>query len=126
MSRKPHEATEKTRAEVAALKSFGVTYDDIAKYLGIDKKTLIKYYREDLDLAEIKANAQVQKFLFNTASGRALKDGASYSDCVRAAMFWAKTRMGWRETTNLDHTSSDGSAVATRVVIRAKKSKDDD
>ena len=98
MAGKPaHIPTPQTRAEVAALKSFGVPLDEIAAYIGIDRKTLSKYYRAEIDTAQVKADAAVAKFLYGTASGRALKDGATYADCVRAAMFWAKTRMGWRE-----------------------------
>jgi len=98
MSRNPHKPTPESRAEVAALKSFGVNQGKISVYLGIDEKTLRKYYREELDTAQTKADANVAKFLYNAASGEAIESGASHSDCIRAAMFWAKTRMQWRET----------------------------
>ena len=97
MANPQHEPTDKTRAEVSALYSFGITQEEIAKYIGIDPKTLHLHYREELDSAHVKANAKVGQFLFQNASGSTLKDGATHSDCVRAAMFWAKTRMGWRE-----------------------------
>lgn len=105
----PHEPTEKTRAEVSALYSFGIPQEDIARYIGVDAKTLRKYYRDELDNSVTKANAAVGRFLYQNATGNTLKDGASHADCVRAAMFWAKTRMGWRETNQVDLTSSDGS-----------------
>jgi hypothetical protein len=106
-----HEPSEKTKAEVSALCTYGVPQDEIARYLGVDSKTLRRWYREELDQASTRANVQVGKFLFSAASGRALEQdqGASYADCVRAAMFWAKTRMGWSERQAIDHTSSDGS-----------------
>lgn len=125
MAGKPeHVPTLQTRAEVSALKSFGVPLDDISAYIGIDRKTLSKYYRTEIDTAQIKADAAVAKFLYGTASGRALKDGATYSDCVRAAMFWAKTRMGWRETNNVDHTSSDGSMTPKPAIDASKLSNE--
>jgi len=102
MPRHPHNPTPQTKAEVAALKSFGVVQDDIATYIGIDGKTLRKHYREELDTAQTKADANVAKFLYNAASGKAIEKGASHSDCIRAAMFWAKTRMQWRETGEQD------------------------
>lgn len=115
----PHEPSDKIRAEVTALKSFGIPVAEIAKYAGLDEKTLRKYYREELDVAEPKANAQVGRFLYHAASGKALEEGANYADCVRAAMFWAKTRMQWRETSHHDITSSDGSmAPVERVAIQ--------
>jgi hypothetical protein len=119
MSRNPHEPTPQTRAEVSALKSFGVPLEDISNYIGIDRKTLSKYYDSEIKTAQTKADATVAKFLYGAATGRALKDGATHSDCVRAAMFWAKTRMGWRETNQVDHTSSDGSMSPTRIELVA-------
>lgn len=105
----PYEPSATTRAEVKALTSFGVPQVEIAAYLDIDPKTLRKYYREELDKSKVQANANVAKFLYNAASGAALSKGASHADCLRAAMFWAKTQMGYRETQQLDHTSSDRS-----------------
>lgn len=118
---KPHEPTDELRAKVESLASFGIPQDQIAAHIGISKQTLRLYYREELDGAALRANANVAQFLFHNASGMALSDGSGTkpSDCVRAAMFWCKTRMGWRETTNLDHTSSDGSMSPTHIVIEA-------
>ena len=109
MSNPPHAPTEKSRAEVAALYSYGIPQKEIASFIGIDTKTLSKHYREELDVAQVKAHAAVGRFLFQSATGATLKEGASHSDCVRAAMFWAKTRMGWKETQGIEHTSPDGS-----------------
>ena len=106
-----HEPTVTTRAEVAALASYGVPQNEIATYIDVDAKTLRKHYRKELDDSMLKANANVAKFLYSAASGKSLTTtkGATHADCIRAAMFWAKTRMGWRETNHLEHTSPDGS-----------------
>jgi hypothetical protein len=56
--------------------------------IGVDPKTLRKHYRDELDLGETKANAQVAGFLFNAA-----KNGN-----VTAQIFWLKTRAKWRES----------------------------
>lgn len=124
MSRNPHEPTDKTRAEVSALASFGVRREDIASYIGIDAKTLRKHYPEELDNSTTKANAAVGKFLYQAASGQAIKDGASYSDCVRAAMFWAKTRMQWRETSHHDVTSN-GETISQPTTVQIVGPDDD-
>ena len=63
----------------------------IARVVGIDAKTLRKHYREELDTGQIKATAKVAESLFRKATG----DG---SQSVTAAIFWLKTRGGWRET----------------------------
>ena len=104
MSKPQHKPTEKTRAEIIALRSYGVPIKEVAAYIGIDDKTLYKYYKDELENSAIKANANVGKFLYQAASGQALQTGASHGDCVRAAMFWAKTRMGWKETNVQEYT----------------------
>lgn len=109
MANPPHAPTPESRAQVSALYSYGITQEEIARFLSIDPKTLRLHYRDELDSAHVKANAKVGQFLFQNASGATLANGATHSDCVRAAMFWAKTRMGWRETNGIDLTSSDGS-----------------
>jgi len=114
MPRHPHQPTDKTRAEVEALKSFGVPQEDIAGYIGIDRKTLAKHYKDELDTAQTKANATVARFLYQAASGKALNEGANYADCVRAAMFWAKTRMKWRETDK--DSQGNGNPITINVV----------
>lgn len=92
-----HKPDEKSRAEVHALCAYGVPQEEIAVYIGIDAKTLRKHYRAELDTAKTKAHAAVGRFLYQAASGASLKDGASHADCLRAAMFWAKTQMGFRD-----------------------------
>ena len=126
MSKPLHQPTEKTRAEIVALRSYGVPIKEVAAYIGIDDKTLYKYYRDELENSAIKANANVGKFLYQAASGQALTTGATYSDCVRAAMFWAKTRMGWKETNVQEHTGANGSDLPknneiTITVVDARK-----
>jgi hypothetical protein len=103
-----HKPTDETRAEVAALASFGVTQEDIGAYIGISKPTLAKYYAEELSVSSIKANATVGKYLFSLASGQAIATGATHGDCKAAAMFWMKTRAGWREKQDVNLTSNDG------------------
>lgn len=119
MSRVPHEPTQHSRELVRLHTTVGTTQAHIAQILGIDLKTLRKYYRDEMDTASIKANATVAKFIFRTASGAALKDnnGATYADCVRAAMFWAKTRMRWRETDRPGEDGDTPQAVTIRIAV---------
>lgn len=92
MSRNPHVPTSETRAEVVSLKSFGITHDEIAGYLGIDEKTLVKYYKEELNKSLIRANAAVARVLYE----KAVKERET-----AAVLFWLKTRAGWREMDKL-------------------------
>ena len=70
---------------------YGVPEQAIARVVGLDPKTLRKHYREELDTGQIKATAKVAESLFRKATS----DG---SQSVTAAIFWLKTRGGWRET----------------------------
>lgn len=119
MANPQHAPTVESRAQVSALYSYGITQEEIARFLNIDPKTLRLHYRDELDSAHVKANAKVGQFLFQNASGQTLANGATHSDCVRAAMFWAKTRMGWKETNVNEHTSPDKSMSPTRIELVA-------
>lgn len=94
-----HEPTAETKQLVQLHATIGTPQEDIARVLGIDPKTLRKYYRDELDLASAKANATIGGALFNKAKG----------GDTAAMIFWMKTRAGWREKQELDLTSSDGS-----------------
>ena len=89
MGKPAHVPTDKSRAEVSALTSFGITQDEISTYLDIDLKTLRKHYRRELDTGTTRANAAMAKRLFDAG----IKDGS-----VPAMIFWLKTRARWRET----------------------------
>lgn len=65
----------------------GIPHDQIATYIGIDKKTLYKYYREILDKAKIQANMKMAQCLFQQAQ----------NGSTPAAIFWLKIQAGWQE-----------------------------
>jgi hypothetical protein len=99
MGRRAHKPDPAQRRQVEAMAAYGIPEIDIAAVLGLDPKTLRKHYREELDLGETKANAQVAGFLFNSAR----------TGNVTAQIFWLKTRARWRETpTELRHSGSIG------------------
>lgn len=94
----PHQPTDASRQLVQLHATVGTTQEDIGRILGIDRKTLRKYYRDELDVGLVKANAAIGGALFNKAKG----------GDTTAMIFWMKTRAGWREKQEIDHTSSDG------------------
>ena len=97
MGRRAHKPDQGLRRQVEAMAAYGIPEPDIARVMHIDPKTLRKHYRDELDLGESKANAQVAGFLFNAA-----KNGN-----VTAQIFWLKTRARWRETPmELRHSGS--------------------
>lgn len=111
---KNHYPTPETRAEVHALRSFGVSAPEMAKHLGISQRTLEKHYKPELRSAHIAANAKVASFALYAASGEALKDGASFGDCLRSAHFWLRTRAGWRETDKPDDQQANAITIEWR------------
>ena len=99
MGRPAHIPDPAVRRQVETLAAYGIPETDISGVVGIDPKTLRKHYRDELDLGETKANAQVAGFLFNSA-----KNGN-----VTAQIFWLKTRAKWREVPmELKHSGSIG------------------
>jgi hypothetical protein len=97
MGRRAHKPDAASRRQVEAMAAYGIPEIDIARVVGVDPKTLRKHYRDELDMGETKANAQVAGFLFNAAR----------SGNVTAQIFWLKTRARWRETaTELRHSGS--------------------
>ena len=90
---KPHEPTEEVREMVKNMSGIGLPQGTIGSMLGIDEKTLRKYYRHELDHGASMANAQIGGALFKKAMG----------GDTAALIFWCKTRMGWSETTKIEH-----------------------
>jgi hypothetical protein len=66
---KAHKPTDETRRMVESTSGLGLPHEQIAILVGIDDKTLRKYYRTELDLGKAKANGQIAKTLFGKATG---------------------------------------------------------
>ena len=113
--RKQHAPTDAQRKLVEIHATVGTTQDMIARMIGIDKKTLRLHYRDELDLSMVKANATIGGALFNKAKGG---DTASM-------IFWLKTRARWRETSDVNHVSEDGSMILQPTTIRIVAADDD-
>ena len=90
MAKPLHKPTDENRKKVEQLAGVGLPQRDIAVLIddGIDVNTLAKYYRRELDLGSAKASAKVGNALFTKCM-----DGDTTS-----LIFWAKTRMGWKDT----------------------------
>lgn len=110
MGRLAHAPDETTRRQVEAMAGYGVPESEIAGVVGIDAKTLRKHYRQELDHAHTKANARVAENLFRKATG----DGR---EAVIAAIFWLKTRAGWKETSVTELAGKDSEPL--NMIVRA-------
>ena len=105
--RKAHDPTDKSRQQVKALSGYGLPQDQIADTVGISESTLKKYYGDELRRGIAVANATV---------GEAL-----HKQCRRgnttALIFWAKTRMGWKERSIHEIGGIDGQPLTTALEI---------
>tara|TARA_R110000751_G_scaffold15768_7_gene50738 strand:+ start:1444 stop:1788 length:345 start_codon:yes stop_codon:yes gene_type:complete len=90
--RPPHKRTDEEAEVVRMMAAVGISQENIAKVIGIDIKTMTKYYREELDTAWIKANAKVGGAMYNKA----------ISGDVQAQKYWMGCRAGWKETASLE------------------------
>jgi len=108
MGRRAHQPDEPSRRQVQAMAGYGIPEADIACVLEIDPKTLRKHYRGELKTGHIKANARVAENLFRKATGEG-------REAVVAAIFWLKTRAGWKET-QVHETTGEVTKVVRHIV----------
>lgn len=98
MSRPPYQPTDKDRATVKALTGYGVTQEDIATVLQINRTTLIKYFQREMAVGTIEANSAVAQSLFQMATR---------GKNVAAAIFWLKVRGGWKDPVHLANADDE-------------------
>lgn len=91
--------TDEQRRVVEAMSACGVPHTAIAAVLGVNKETLEKHLRIELDTGLHKANARVAQFLYTGILGSATTPPfADEHDRMVSAMFWLKCRANWKET----------------------------
>lgn len=97
---------------------FGVPWVDIAVLVGVDVQTLKKHCEFELVQGEAVAKAKLGQSLFEQAVGR----GAEYDTSGRlirdelkpdksVAIFMGKARLGFRETSRVEHTGAGGGPI---------------
>lgn len=94
--RPSHKPTDELRAQVETMLSVGITQEQVAAYIGICVDTLVKHYADEIRKGSMNANVAVAKSLYKNA----IKGNVS------AQIFWCKTRLGWREKVDVDHSGS--------------------
>ena len=118
MVRQAFRPTPEQRELVRTLAGVGTRAPDICLLIKdaagkpIGEKTLRKYFRAELDEGTVQATAKVARTLFGFAT-----DPKGGMKAVTASIFWMKTRAGWKETQQLEHSSPDGSMTPRPVQI---------
>jgi hypothetical protein len=86
--------TDEQRRSVLTMTGFGILHAEIATMLRIDKKTLYKHFRRELDTGMTEANVRVAQSLYTNATKHMN---------VTAQIWWTKTRMGWKAAEESEH-----------------------
>ena len=105
MSRKSHKPSQESRRLVETTSGIGLPHEQIAILVGIDDKTLRKYYREELDKGKAKAHLKIAQTLFNKATG----------GDTTSLIWWTKTQMNWSETVKQEISGADGVPLGIQV-----------
>ena len=113
-----HKPTVDQRKMVEAMSAYGIPQDDISLVVGIDRNTLAKYYRQELDQASAKANAKVAERLYDRA----------INGDVKAMMFWLERRGGdaWKNKPVVQLVPGDFTIDMNPVDMLALPEEDDD
>jgi hypothetical protein len=110
-----HHPTDQTRSLVSLCKAMGYTEDQTAKTVGIAVNTLKAHYREELDTGDLKANAKVAANLFTMATS------PTHPKAVTAAIFWAKSKMGWTDKASETEDPENEEPVEFTIGIGEKR-----
>ena len=99
-----HKPTEQNKTIVSIMSAHGIPQEVIIKAIGIEsRKTLKKYYQEEIEQGMAIATATIAKALYQKAMG-SKKDGDT-----KAMMFWLERVGGdmWKQKTNVEVTSDE-------------------
>ena len=100
--RPPHVPTDDQRQKVKSLIWAGFTLERTAQLIGIAEATLAKHYRPEIDEALGTMMANVGQTLYQKA----------LNGDTTAAIFIAKTRLGWKEKpTEIEVSGKDGGPI---------------
>jgi predicted transcriptional regulator len=108
-----HIPTPETQKLVESSSGLGLPHESIAVLVGIDDKTLRKYYRHELDMGKAKANGQIAKTLYSKA----------VAGDTTSLIWWTKSQMRWSETVKNEVTGADGEALQGIQVTFVKPSE---
>jgi hypothetical protein len=99
-----------------------LTLEQLADFFGISQRTFnnIRERQPEVDANYKRGRAKTIGKVADSLIQDAL-DGDTTS-----RIFFLKTQGGWRETTKIDHTSSDGSMSPKEIIIRAANVESDD
>ncbi len=98
--------TDDQRKTITYLAIAGITQDEMAGCIGIDKKTLARHFRSELDTGK------------NQVTGRAIGKLVGLIDegNLGAICFYLKTKCGWKETAITEHLPAQGQTMRDAII----------
>jgi len=115
MGNKAKQLTTDEIAQVEALAAF-LSVEKIADYLGIGRRTLYNIFEREPEI-EARYKKGKAKSIAGVAKGVVQRAIDGDNQC---SFFYLKTQAGWKETSVIDNTSTDGTMTPskiTRVVV---------
>lgn len=100
----PVQITAEQRALIGELAGYGLTWDQIASVLKLNKRTLQRHCQEDYDNGKNVA--------IGMAAGQLYKKVMSGHPA--SIFFYLKTQAGWKETNKTELTGENGEAIKTQ------------
>ena len=106
----PWEPTDEQRNTIRALATFGLPHENIATVIGVDKQTLYKHCRPEIDEGMARGNMAIGQSLFQQATGRPAEYAPNptgkgkpvlvreeLKPVIAASIFLGKNRLGLRD-----------------------------
>jgi hypothetical protein len=126
MSRKLFEPTSDQRNQVKIMVGLGIPQDKICLTIinpetgkPLSKPTLERSFKREIEIGATEMHTLVGNMIVNTILGRKPAIGEPIKNDqsrITAAIFYAKTKMGWKDTTILEHTARDGAPLQITAV----------
>ena len=101
--------TDSDRKQVEAMSGYGVPIEQIAAVTmgGIGLEALYNHFREELVAGKAKINAKIGQTLAQKALG----------GDTAAMIWWSKSRMGFREKVELEHSGAGGGPIQSEATV---------
>jgi hypothetical protein len=121
MSRRAFRPTAEQRDNVEAMIGYGIPEVEICNLIKnpetgkpIDSKTLRKHFKAEIAAGATRLKSLVGERIIATILGRegGIKDARAQATL---AVFFAKTRMGWKETSVHEHANADSKPFIFQV-----------
>ena len=101
----PHTPTIATQTQAREFSAAGLTQEQVAALMGVDPKTLRRYYWDEIHEGKAQAVLDVGKNILTMAKSE------THKSAFQAAQFYLQSQAGWTKQDGLTLTGPDGGPV---------------